>query len=270
MSNDWRIDVTAVDYLTGQNKKVATEERRPTIRKASDLVGPGIASTAVRITDFNDLLATFNGYYSAAAGADYAPNTTDSFIGSVIADDLLGGVQTFTSLETGVQYDRTFLRSPGDEASIAWGLWRSPVDALPTVYSETALVASSQTVSDLPTGTTNGFVMSMPKLTVTDPDTFAPSTHLLGISRPGIYSGYLWARTTEDFTLTNVQVQFPNGAAQTTDVMQNVPGLAGIQIPLNFYASNGLGSVRVSAKQVTGSTKHFEFKRLHLTRLGDG
>src|SRR6478752_2320563 len=97
MSNErnWREDTNAETYFGHQQKQVNLADRRPVIRTASDLVGPGIDSNTVRITDYNDLLATFNGYYSSLAGAASAPNATEDFVGVVISDSALGGRQEF-------------------------------------------------------------------------------------------------------------------------------------------------------------------------------
>lgn len=87
MSQNWREEINAADYFGHQKKKQEIENRRPVIRRASDLVGPGIGASAVRITDFNDILATYNGYYSARAGAYSAPNT----LSTVLVSGLAGG-----------------------------------------------------------------------------------------------------------------------------------------------------------------------------------
>lgn len=123
--SNWRPAVNSRDYLLNQQKKGAVADRRPVIRKASDLVGPGVGASATRITDFNDLLATFDGYYAADPGALDAPNNTDTFVGFVVMDSLLGGWQQFRSLETGVAYNRGFTRNPTDPATIYWGNWTS-------------------------------------------------------------------------------------------------------------------------------------------------
>lgn len=120
---NWRTEVNAGDYFGNQRKKLQFADRRPVIRRPSDLVGPGIADTAVRLDDYNDLLATYNGFFSSAISALNAPNSTDAFVGTVVSDSLLGGVQRFTSLASSVTYTRTFNRSPLDPATIYWGAW---------------------------------------------------------------------------------------------------------------------------------------------------
>lgn len=122
-SANWRTDVDSTDYFQRQKKALAVADRRPVIRRASDLVGPGIAATAIKITDFNDQLATYNGYYSALAGASNAPNGDEAFVGMTVMDDFLGGRQVYTGLSSDTEYTRLFLRNPGDPSSITWGDW---------------------------------------------------------------------------------------------------------------------------------------------------
>ena len=123
MSQSWRTEVDAGDYFLHQKKQLSLADRRPVIRRSSDLVGPNIGAAATRITDFNDLLATYNGFCSAAPGAAGAPNSTDAYIGYVVMDDELGGEQVFRSLVSGVEYARTALRNPSDPSSITWSSW---------------------------------------------------------------------------------------------------------------------------------------------------
>lgn len=122
-NQNWRTEIGAQDYFGHQQKKLQIADRRPVIRRASDLVGPGIGATAVRITNFNDLLATFDGFFSADANAASAPNDTDAFVGFTSSDSELGGLQQFTSLATGVVYQRVFTRNPADSSAVYWGAW---------------------------------------------------------------------------------------------------------------------------------------------------
>lgn len=128
MSQNWRTVVNAGDYFGQEKKTLALADRRPVIRKASDLVGPGISSNAVRITDFNNLLATYNGFFSADVGAVNAPNAVDAFAGTTVSDGHIGGVQTFTSLGDTQTYHRTFTRSPLDSSAVFWGDWGKDSD----------------------------------------------------------------------------------------------------------------------------------------------
>lgn len=132
MSSNWRQETDAADYFGHQQKKLNVADRRPVIRRASDLVGPGIGASATRITDFSDLLATYNGYFSSVPGARHAPNDTEAFVGHVVMDDTLGGRQVFTGLTSRTEYARVFVRNPGDPSNpdtILWGDWTTSDEA---------------------------------------------------------------------------------------------------------------------------------------------
>lgn len=126
MSQNWRVEVDAEDYFGHQRKQLNIADRRPVIRRPSDLVGPGIAQAAVRIEDFNELLVTYNGFFSAAEGATNAPSLVGAHVGWVSSDDELGGVQLFTNLASGVVYRRVFNRTqtdPFSHTALIWGVW---------------------------------------------------------------------------------------------------------------------------------------------------
>ena len=132
MSQERRPEINASDYFSNSQRKLAVADRRPVIRRASDLVGPGISMNAIRITDYNDLLATFNGFFSsnrAQNGPDVETTgpdegfDTNTYSGFVSSDAELGGVQLITDLNTGTRYQRTFRRSPMDDATIYWTAW---------------------------------------------------------------------------------------------------------------------------------------------------
>lgn len=126
MTQNWRVPTDAEDYFLQRQKQLNIADRRPVIRRAGDLVGPGIGSGATRIIDFNDVLAMFNGFYSAAAGAynaPPAPGAAQAFVGFVVSDASLGGVQEFYGLRDGILRRRVFTRSPADATSITWGEW---------------------------------------------------------------------------------------------------------------------------------------------------
>jgi hypothetical protein len=123
--DNWRQEINAADFFSGQKKRQAIESRRPVIKQASDLVGPGIDKQAIRITNFNDLLATFNGYYSASGDAYFSPDGDElsQWVGVVVSDAEWGGYQEFTRLNDGVVMKRVFKRAPYAPESISWEPW---------------------------------------------------------------------------------------------------------------------------------------------------
>lgn len=123
MSENWRTEIDAQDFFGNQKKRSAIEQRRPLLRQASDFVGPGIGVSSTRITNFNDILALCNGYFSCVAGTTNAPTSTQAFTGYVIMDAEFGGQQVFRGMTTGTQYVRIARRNPSDPDSITWGAW---------------------------------------------------------------------------------------------------------------------------------------------------
>ena len=131
MSERGRPEIDARDYFLDQQRKNAIADRRPVIRRPSDLVGPGIRGDAVRLTDLSDLLATFNGFFSAvdALGGPEPDSVTgldpSPYVGWVSSDAELGGVQLFVNLLDGSRWQRTFRRSPLDSTTLYWTAWVS-------------------------------------------------------------------------------------------------------------------------------------------------
>jgi microcystin-dependent protein len=131
---DWRITTDSDDYFQGQKKQGQNNNRRPQITKAADLVGPGIGLYCTRITDFDNLLATFNGYFSADVAAANAPNDTSQFVGQVVSDEVIGGTQIFTDMVDGVEYRRLFRRAPEAPDYLTWTEWINNVIDWLTAY----------------------------------------------------------------------------------------------------------------------------------------
>lgn len=141
MSDNWRIEVDAEDYFGHKQKKLNVADRRPVIRKSSDLagMGPGFNATSVPISDFNDLIALYDGFFSATlayngpfpdgTGPD-ANKDPRSYVGVVVSDGDIGGYQQFTRIPDdlatarfGRTYRREFRRAESDPDYIDWGPW---------------------------------------------------------------------------------------------------------------------------------------------------
>lgn len=80
-----RIVQNAEDWMRQVEKKVLREERRPIIRKASDLMGPTLGPFAVQITDWNGEETHFNGLVFSEPGALNSPDDALTWLGMVIA-----------------------------------------------------------------------------------------------------------------------------------------------------------------------------------------
>jgi len=258
-TENWRPVVNATDYLGGQKKRVEIEQRRPTIRKAADLVGPGIGPEAVRITDYNNLLATFNGYYSSAAGALNAPNATEAFVGQVISDAEFGGRQVFTGLTSGTEYVRTFTRSPTDAETIGWGLWsgqRVPPSAAGYDVVQTPSPAGRVTI------------LPPPNLHyIGESGVYEPSAAGIRIRRQGVYTGMMQVGSSSN-NPADVYIQRPDG-----NTTQNIGQVAQLLGPTRYYpftvwATDDQQGFAVSVYQTAGGAPNFWW-RFTCTRLGD-
>jgi hypothetical protein len=81
MYQDWPIAQTFVDVQRQQQKRTRHEERRPQISKASDLLGPGLAPTAVMLVDWNAPETLFNGIFYSDPGSLNSPDGTLAWMG---------------------------------------------------------------------------------------------------------------------------------------------------------------------------------------------
>ena len=132
--NNWRPEVDAADFFGNQKKRNQFEDRRPAPKKPGDIpgMGPGIAGAAVRVTNYNDYLATFNGFYSSiralggprpeVSGADVGYDT-HRYVGITVSDAVLGGVQRITDIDSGEEFSRRFIRTSGDADFLTWSPW---------------------------------------------------------------------------------------------------------------------------------------------------
>jgi len=122
--NNWTIDVDANDWMRGVEKRVLHEERRPQVRSASDLLGPGFAPYATPINDWNTDTAAFNGYFWTPVGALNSPDGARQWIGTTVAYSDGSGVQEVS--EKGFagsppdRYIRTFRTQGGIRVYSAW------------------------------------------------------------------------------------------------------------------------------------------------------
>lgn len=73
---NWTIPTDMLDFMAQSDKRLGNEERRPSVKSAVDLLGPGFAGGALctPMTDFNDRNYWFNGLYYAPQGTLNGPN----------------------------------------------------------------------------------------------------------------------------------------------------------------------------------------------------
>ncbi len=257
----WRTDVDAGDYFLHQKKTVELADRRPVIRRSADLVGPGIGAAAVRITDFNDLLATFNGYYSSAPGASNAPNSTEAFVGYVLSDAVLGGRQVFTGLSSGTEYSRTFNRSPTDPETVGWTNWtgqRIPATVEAYYQIETR-------------GAHNSAVMLTPPAlirVVGGNDVYERSEAGIRIRRQGVYTGMIQVGDDVGATTANLWVYRPTGEVTSDIYHHQVPIGPTFHIPFTVIVTNDQQAFSVMAQNTSGAERGMWW-RFTCTRVGD-
>lgn len=93
MSNNYPIVTDADGYFRQNEKRLMHEERRPMVKTASDILGPGIAPYAVLIDHWNADEATFNGVFWTEPGDTGAPDLTHWWVGKTEASEDGFGIQ---------------------------------------------------------------------------------------------------------------------------------------------------------------------------------
>lgn len=264
MSNEqnWRTDVDAQTYFGSQKKTLAVADRRPVPRNAADLgLGPGIGSSATTLENFNDLLATYNGYYSAPIGIYNAPNATESFVGFVVMDSAIGGVQTFTGMGTGSKlgdtYRRRFIRNPSDPDSIIWGTW----EGLNRKPFARMLAAGAQWVLN----SAGTVTMPMPTITTVDTDVFSRTATAINILRPGVYSGEIVISA--NFESGNpMRVVVPDGTGTRNFDRYGTAATGIVTFPFHFRMTSSSGTITatytIAANSAFGNVADFSIARL--------
>lgn len=123
---EWRSIESTDDWMRAQEKRIMHEERRPRITQASDLLGPGFASFAVEIADWNVESATYNGFFYSPPGAANAPEALSSFLGLSIMSAAGHGQQIVWAHREGspiVQYARA--RHSHSSQIAEWTAWET-------------------------------------------------------------------------------------------------------------------------------------------------
>jgi hypothetical protein len=98
-------------------KRIQHQESQPVPKTAADLVGPGIASHAVRMADWNSPEASFNGFWFSLPGDLNTPDKTLHWIGQTIVDDEGYGIQEAWNHREGVWPPICMVRNLYDSGS---------------------------------------------------------------------------------------------------------------------------------------------------------
>jgi hypothetical protein len=260
-NKDWRIETDGLDYFRGQKKTLEVADRRPVIRKASDLVGPGIDSNTIRITDFNDVLATFNGYYSSDPGAEAAPNTTEAFVGHVVSDAEFGGRQVFTGMTSGVVYSRTFHRSPTDPETMGWTEWSGQrIPAAATGFNRVASLSQPEVLSRLVPPTL---------ITVGEAGVYERSDGGIRLRKQGVYTGYIQVGDYLGTTVGDLYPMVPSGASMEYLGQLGVNLKPTVHIPFTVIATTPDLGFSVSFVLDAALSPRDLWWRFGCTRVGD-
>lgn len=263
---DWRIGTNGEDYLLHRDKQLAVADRRPVIRRGADLVGPGIGAGAVRLDDLNNLLGTFNGYYSSVPGALNAPDAhlpvgqRESFVGYVVSDPELGGRQVFTGLTSGTEYSRTFYRSPTDPEALGWSPW-SGQRILPSAEGFDKVDTTVQVNLSV--------MLAAPALNVIgEPGIYERSEAGVRINKPGVYTGMIQVGDLAGSTVANLFVYLPRGGTTTMIGHLNVPLAQTFYIPFTVSATDSNQGFSVVGYHNSAQQRDMWW-RFSCTRLGD-
>lgn len=89
----WNQPTSAKDYFRDVDKNLDRQERRPVVRRASDLLGPGFGPYAQVVGDWNEDTAAFTGFFYSEPGALNSPDNLLHWIGQVISTPSGFGVQ---------------------------------------------------------------------------------------------------------------------------------------------------------------------------------
>lgn len=84
-TTNWNQPTNAGDYFRQIDKQMDRQERRPSLRQASDILGPGFGPYAQQVVDWNSDTAAFTGFFYSEPGAVNSPDALVWHIGQVIS-----------------------------------------------------------------------------------------------------------------------------------------------------------------------------------------
>jgi len=97
--NNQRTTITAADWMRQMEKRLLREERRPLIRKASDIMGPGLGPFTMQTWNWDAPETSFNGMFFSAPGALNGPDDTMYWIGETQGTADGAGYQQVTDFD---------------------------------------------------------------------------------------------------------------------------------------------------------------------------
>lgn len=81
-ARNWPIPTSASDFFQQSDKRMMHQERRPAVRTASDILGPGAGPFSVVTLDWNSDECVFTGSFYSEPGAANAPDGVNWWIGN--------------------------------------------------------------------------------------------------------------------------------------------------------------------------------------------
>lgn len=188
-------------WMRHMEKRVLNEQRRPIVRKGSDLLGPGFAPFATQITDWSADETAFNGYFWSVGNATNAPANigfTGVWMGWTVSNGSTG-METVWDLATMVRYERTWTLVTGVRSYTAWatevGAWTAVTFLNSWVnYGSTYQVAQYRKVGDcveirgsVKNGTAGSVVFNLPAGFRPPADLYLPGNNNAGAGASPVY-----------------------------------------------------------------------------------
>lgn len=267
---NWRPETGMFDYLSHQNKATQVADRRPVIRKASDLVGPGIGASATVVTDWSNVLATFNGYFSSSRALNAPfPDGDDGgydshrYVGFVVTDETYGGKQIITDLDTGIDYSRIFRRAPADPGTIVWGPWVGSNAPDPSAYVD------GWVNTPVPQGVET--FLNAPEIAGSNiAGVYDPVGTSFSLLTKGVYTGVIHVKSTTGPTVVDLKVSFPKGLSSETREFYAVDltPFAGspFSVPFTFVNMLDTADISISAYKPAAGTSNIQWSGMDITR----
>lgn len=84
------------DWMRNIERRLLNQERRVQITTAADLLGPGVGPNATEVSDWNNDVIDFNGFFFSQPGALNSPDTDHWWMGYSLADPDGVGFQRIT------------------------------------------------------------------------------------------------------------------------------------------------------------------------------
>lgn len=243
-----RQPVSPQDWMVDLERRLKSLERRTAIGAPSDLLGPGIDTQAVLVTDWNGEEMDFNGLYYSLPGALHTPDlytfpATKAWIGQNIVDPDGHGYQRVThyrladaftqSWASGLPtYTRTF--QPQGNGARAYGLWLLENWSIDTAQQADTTINSTTAVE------LNGMFF---QLTITDPT----NVYMVAVTVDLLHSG---ANNNSQCAIDLRR----DGTPLRTAVF-HAQGISGLRVPVTFV--HRLTNLPASTIQLTVNGRVF-------------